>query len=202
MGSLYYSSWSRFDTLLCGAAIALWLRGGTPSIDGMRKYIYATMALAAVVLIGGYYFLGNPNIESLQDPFVSVAGYSLIAVGFSALLILALEPDTAMAKVLQWKPLVYLGRISYGMYVYHYIFSDFFFLRKQRLAAHHLTILGPLSALALTVTVASLSFYLLEAPFLKLKSRFAPRAGAVDDPAPAHGLMAALVDGPGVEVEL
>ena len=106
-----------------------------------------------------------------------------------------------MAKALQWRPLVYLGRISYGMYFYHYIFSDSFFLRKRLLAQHHLTIFAPVAAMILSVIIASLSFHFLEAPFLKLKTRLAPRSGAVDDPAPAQNAVTALIDGPQVEFE-
>ena len=70
----------------------------------------------------------------------------------------------------------YLGKISYGLYVYH--FSLIWFAGRIRdYGITDETIAKPLTALIaliLTIVVASLSYYLLEKPILSLKDRFFP----------------------------
>jgi peptidoglycan/LPS O-acetylase OafA/YrhL len=53
---------------------------------------------------------------------------------------------------------IYLGKISFGLYVFH---------------AAAIEIAGPILALPLTIVAAALCYRLLEAPFLRLKERFA-----------------------------
>jgi peptidoglycan/LPS O-acetylase OafA/YrhL len=73
---------------------------------------------------------------------------------------------------LRWAPIAYLGRISYGLYLYHYIILW--------ILARHLRVAGPgnmpfpqiASALLLCFAVASLSWVLIEQPILRLKRHF------------------------------
>ena len=69
-------------------------------------------------------------------------------------------------------PVLYLGRISFGLYIFH--------RPCMELARHLLSSLGPVSllphlvlALSLTIVAAALSYRFIETPFLRLKERFA-----------------------------
>ena len=69
--------------------------------------------------------------------------------------------------------LVYLGRISYGLYVFHMLAlmcSDY--LIPHFTASVKRLVLRELIALMLTVALAAASYRWLETPFLKLKQRF------------------------------
>ena len=75
------------------------------------------------------------------------------------------------------QPLVFLGRISYGFYVWHWVGNEF----SPRLTRAWLTPyvnagdprvgwLGVvLPALALTIALSSVSYFALERPFLRIK---------------------------------
>jgi peptidoglycan/LPS O-acetylase OafA/YrhL len=69
--------------------------------------------------------------------------------------------------------LVYLGKISYGLYVFHifvwYFVSDWI-STHLRLAHPDLTI--AVLTIPLTIALSMLSYHLLESPFLRLKKRF------------------------------
>jgi peptidoglycan/LPS O-acetylase OafA/YrhL len=73
-------------------------------------------------------------------------------------------------------PIVFLGRISYGLYVFHVAAISLvtFFLRGLRLDLSNPLdfAIMTVTALSVTVTLATLSFFILERPFLKLKTRF------------------------------
>ena len=77
--------------------------------------------------------------------------------------------------------LAYLGRISYGMYVFHItIYWLVYNIFKAELAGFSEKIglfdwkneVGAIIAFIVTVTIALLSYNFFEKPFLKLKARF------------------------------
>lgn len=81
----------------------------------------------------------------------------------------------ALGRFLASAPLVYLGTISYGLYVYHHVLPALVRLPGYGLARTALV-------LAITLPVAALSFRLFEAPINALKSRF-PYGRPTPDPA-------------------
>jgi peptidoglycan/LPS O-acetylase OafA/YrhL len=101
---------------------------------------------------------------------------------------LTIREDSALHPLLDSRPFVFVGGISYGMYLYHlwvfHVVSAV--LRKAGIAfPGDLFIVGT----ALTIVVAYLSFVLVERWFLKQKGRFSPR------PAPMPGGTRAAVTG-------
>jgi peptidoglycan/LPS O-acetylase OafA/YrhL len=69
---------------------------------------------------------------------------------------------------------IYLGRISYGLYVYH-LFAAY--LTSKLMIGHLASYKSPIYllkgvlALGLTVVLAALSYRYFETPFLKMKKR-------------------------------
>ena len=62
-------------------------------------------------------------------------------------------------RSLAWKPVTYLGMISYGLYVYHW-------------PIYRLVWMQPIPATLLSIALASLSWYLYEKPINSLKRHF------------------------------
>jgi peptidoglycan/LPS O-acetylase OafA/YrhL len=79
----------------------------------------------------------------------------------------------SLGRVLAWGPARYLGRISYGMYVYHNLMPDFVRLCLGALGVpvEALGAAPVLFALA-TVAVAAAYWWLVEASLNKLKRRY------------------------------
>ena len=68
---------------------------------------------------------------------------------------------------------MYLGRISYGLYVFHVLgllISDYVVPNQTASLARYT--LRVVVALAVTVTMSAISYRWLETPFLRLKQRF------------------------------
>ncbi len=81
-------------------------------------------------------------------------------------------------RVLAWRPLCYLGRISYGMYIWHpLVFLLYMATPVYRIPARFGITAGVLQMVlqcGLVVAVAALSWTLVEKPILKLKRYFEP----------------------------
>ncbi len=76
--------------------------------------------------------------------------------------------DNAFGRFLSWRPLLYLGMISYGLYVYH-------------LPIYELAWKQPILSTLLTIGVASISWYFYEKPINSLKRHFEyPRRSKVE----------------------
>jgi len=99
--------------------------------------------------------------------------YAVVAAIAICALYAALKPGSITGALLRARPLSYLGKISYGLYVYHFICINYTPAFLARLGMEHTGWGGHfLFALALTITVATLSYYILERPILKIKERY------------------------------
>ena len=73
---------------------------------------------------------------------------------------------------LAWRPVAYLGRISYGLYVYHLLAID---RNWVMYIPEYYLIPEPYGVLLATIAVASASWYLFESPINRLKDRLTDR---------------------------
>jgi len=100
-----------------------------------------------------------------------------------------IREDNGIAWFLRWKPMAYMGVVSYGMYMLNTLVLDCLKPIFNRLGPHHPLLWFPI-ALAGTVLVASLSYRFLETPFLRLKERFSQLRPAKSTPDLAAALSA------------
>lgn len=109
----------------------------------------------------------------IANAFKHIWGYSLLNY-FFAILIYCVAREGLFLRPLEWKPLAYLGKISYGMYVYHFSLT-WFAARIRDLAPMPEALAKALTALLaflLTLLIASLSYRFIEKPILDLKERY------------------------------
>jgi peptidoglycan/LPS O-acetylase OafA/YrhL len=118
-----------------------------------------------------------------DSTLVGTIGYTLLDFGFAALLLLSVTPvkNNSLAKVVANRPLRFLGKYSYGLYVFHMPIT--FLLSKNGVTAYSLArgigapLLGRVCfialAMILSIVVALVSWHVWEKHFLKLKARFA-----------------------------
>ncbi|MEI6898597.1 MAG: acyltransferase [Bacteroidota bacterium] len=109
-----------------------------------------------------------PNIlKSLKEP--------ILVVIYSGLIILAIKNSFhgIFKYFLENRVIVYLGKISYGMYVFHLFMSPFYwkFIVKY-IHVPYSDIKGFIIFFIITVTLASLSWFLIEKPINDLKRCF------------------------------
>lgn len=110
----------------------------------------------------------------------------LFAIGVAIVVAnLWIQRDCPLGSFLRWRPLVHLGRISYGLYLYHFLVLHLSGLMLSPLATSHPMIYRPIRLgiyLACTYVIAALSYRFVEARFLRLKSHLRPHRA--ERPAP------------------
>lgn len=104
--------------------------------------------------------------------------YPLLGIGtYLIVCSLTREEQWLIKDLLQNKVLDYLGKISYGLYVYHLLARDYamqmailFNVSIERLVVYPFFVF--LAGLVVTILMSIASYQLLEKPFLRLKERF------------------------------
>jgi len=108
---------------------------------------------------------------SMSDSGKAIWGYTVVNI-LSGLIISAVAQKQFFPQLFANKALSYIGKISYGMYIFHYPII-LFFLSRGFLDAIPL-VLRICVALILTLSVSSASYYFFEKKFLGLKEKFFP----------------------------
>lgn len=102
---------------------------------------------------------------------IALVGYAGFAFGIMAYLTGA-QTLSPIKVALSFPPLRYIGRISYGVYLYHLVILYFMRLDPASVSGHGTSLQKYIVALALTFGIASVSYALIERPLLRLRGRF------------------------------
>jgi peptidoglycan/LPS O-acetylase OafA/YrhL len=152
---LYYGTDTRAAELLAGALLAIALGGGPRFARG--RAIALVTALGVAGLATSAFFWVSVHQEDIRLYRGGLACYALASV---AVLAAAVAPGGPVRRVLSIAPLRWLGRVSYGVYLYH--FPVYLWLTAER------TGLGDAQVFALrigvTLVLALASYHWLEWP--------------------------------------
>jgi peptidoglycan/LPS O-acetylase OafA/YrhL len=161
---LQYATEVRADALMIGCALAVVFTAGLfPETWWWKK---ALPCAAWGVAVPGLVLL---SFWDVPTEFYLVVFHSIVAVLVATVMAHLLTDTTgALNGLLSQSWLVYVGKISYGLYLWHLpIFTGVQVLRWNPFA--RLTL-----EFALTAVATLASYYLLESPVLRWKRRFAP----------------------------
>ena len=159
---LYYGTDTRALALLTGAMLAACLPlPKSPSLVRPRISVVRWWSLVGALALSGliYIFL----IVGGQDRVLYRGGFLGVAVVVAILLAaLVKAPRGPIARLLSLPPLVHLGRISYGLYLWHW--PVILFATAARTGLHGGNLLA--FRLVASLTLAELSYGLVERPIL------------------------------------
>ena len=176
---VYRATFTRCDGLLMGALGAVLQREHDhPLSYAWRRMRFPILVGSGVALIGLYILAHGLND---YDRRITVVGYFTLAVFFGCGVSMCGDGviSERTRRMLSWRPLVACGKVSYGMYIFHWMLVIWLVPRLSTLQESMAT--APRIGLGLAVIIVSttlmyglawLSYKFFESPFLKLKGRF------------------------------
>ena len=163
---IWCNTLTRLDPIALGIIVAVVLGGVAPSFHPAVRAGLLVCGVSSLVLVG--WGADLTRLAPLRWQ-ATMLGYPVVAIGCTLILLAVLGS--------RWRwtgsgSLRYLGKISYGLYVYHML---------GIWIADHLLIGGSsllrggarfVLALGLTILLSAVSYQFLESPFLRLKRQF------------------------------
>jgi peptidoglycan/LPS O-acetylase OafA/YrhL len=161
---LFYFTLSRLDDLCLGALLAvLYIQKDSILKIFQSSYYFPLFAGFILCFFTLWYFTKDSTPEIMQ-----VLRYFFVGFIYFLLMGFVIYDNGKLSVLLKNESLVYIGKISYGIYVYHPIVFE---LCKKYLCSK-MMLVNLLSHFAISILVASLSYHLIEVQFLKLKRYF------------------------------
>ncbi|MEO8308114.1 MAG: acyltransferase [Pseudomonadota bacterium] len=177
---VYVLPFTQFDAFAAGAVFAIWPslinKGSTRNLLLVATTTAACgfAVLVAEHLSGNGAFAGSFGYSMyLVERGGYFWGYSILNLLFAGLIAAAMH-ERAWSSMFSTAPLVYIGKISYGLYVYH---LPLLLVVRHWLPRHSASAFASRELaifalwVALSVLVAAISYYLVEKPILRLKDR-------------------------------
>lgn len=177
---LYRAIPFQLDALLLGGLIALLWRGPHRKRlfeIGVIIVLYATFLATFVLLVGILHSYPNWRVGYRYPSWTETWGFTFINLFAAGIIICALRPGP-IYRLLSVRPLRWVGRISYGAYVFHNMFNDIYrhivavISVHNRFVANHADPAVLLLGLTCTLLLSWLSFRFFESKFLNLKERW------------------------------
>ena len=162
---VWCNTFVQLDPIALGILLAVVLRGEVPNFSRPARVALLAAGITGLALGSMYFGIKNDPLTMMRI----VLGYPSVAIGGALVLLSVLRNSGKNSN----RVLVYLGRISYGLYVFHVLgllVSDY--VVHDQTASLLRYSLRVLVALAATIAMASVSYRWLETPFLSLKQRF------------------------------
>jgi peptidoglycan/LPS O-acetylase OafA/YrhL len=144
--------------------------------------------------------LGSPDWMLVNNFWFSCLFPTILCAGAAAVLFVVVRYDGFPRSILSFRPLVYVGQISYSVYLFHILVELPLFSIFPLGFIHNYTVrtfAWGLIALGPTLLVATAVYYLVEAPFLRISARFKRGLVIVSPPtAPASDFQPAIAGDP------
>ena len=153
--NIYYLSNLRFPELLVGSLLAIY--------HNLSASKQASKQALSTLLLFSCLFLMNNNIAYI--PGITL----ILPCIFTALIIHTTSQNNIVKLCLSNKAIVFIGKISYSLYLYHWIFIAFayYITGEKQINNQSIAIV-----IVLTIIFSVLSYYLIEQPIRKSKLNF------------------------------
>jgi peptidoglycan/LPS O-acetylase OafA/YrhL len=165
----FHATQDRADALLWGCLAAhLWVRSREP------KKLIRILIWPAVLLL-----LACMPFTDLMGPFLYRGGFDAIDLSSAIVLLAILGGEWSGRRIFEWTPLVKLGVIAYAFYLWHV--TIFYIVARIDHGWNYA--LRVLVAFGWTLSMALISWFLLERPLQRWVHRTTPRSPKLADSA-------------------
>ncbi len=156
----YFPLHTRLSGLLAGSMLAI----------AHRKGILKLNRISSDVALAGLFITAlRANITSSAFTISLAELMSLILVG-----VLVSSSDPSRATILSSKPMVAIGKLSYGLYLWHFPFAYYF-------RENYSPVVSTIATISLSMIGATISYFTVEAWGRKFKAQLKKRTGTKYD---------------------
>ena len=176
---VYRATFTRADGLLLGAFVAVTQREVSHPVSIAWRRLRFPIFIATALALCGLYAMAHGLND--YDRRIMAIGYVTLALFFAASISMCADAviSERSRKFLSWRPLVACGKVSYGMYIFHWVLVILLVPRIEKMQAGMDTLTKMalntgviVGGIAVVYVLAEISFRFFETPFLKLKHRF------------------------------
>jgi peptidoglycan/LPS O-acetylase OafA/YrhL len=166
---LYYATDTRADGLLWGCLLACLVSWGRLTAGRVKEWVLKSLALISVVLLCYLVMTMKSSNPNLFKGVFSLATFAITIV----LTVIVLWPASLAVLLLKFPPLVWVGRVSYGLYLWHWPVRGLVFGANTNPSVVRIA-----AGVALSFAITAFSYYVVERPFLMQKKRLAHADGS------------------------
>ena len=190
--AIYTLTPCRFDALCIGGFLAVSVRGeGDPQVwfawlkkTGRNLLIPSAAFIVISALFNTQSDYGRNILRPLRESAWTFCFAAIVAFAITS------GPRSPIGRFFTSGPMTFLGKYSYGLYVFHAMLSYYMGTHHtlgwfESWIPNHLAavVVQAVLGIALSIVAALLSFHLFEKRFLALKLKYeTPRAAAIDAP--------------------
>jgi len=166
---VWCNSFVDFGFFAAGILLCIGLRGRVTSLHARQRLFLITASSLCWCLAVYKFHCYSEGTLAVNRSWPLICGNGLIALGCCGVILAFLGIEQSFLP----QPLIYLGRISYGLYVFHSLAIHFANRLWPPVPGDGLTLCrNAIVSLGMTIVLATLSYRYFESTFLKLKRHY------------------------------
>ena len=159
---IWCNTLARLDPIAAGALLAIRVEHKAIALSAWGRAAFLLSGCALLLTVTHYgNFVGDKVLWT----------FPAVTLACTALMIGTLGARQPTGRAWTFRGLAYLGRISYGLYIFHWMFAEIFRVQSRQSALARVA--SATAALLATALMASASYQFFERPLLRLKEKFA-----------------------------
>jgi peptidoglycan/LPS O-acetylase OafA/YrhL len=163
-GRIYYGTDTRVFSLLLGALMAFVFPSAKIADRMQKKTARIVFDVIGFITLLGVLFM--TYFITQYDDFLYYGGMFLFSAASAVLIAAASSPLTVIGRVFSFRPLRFIGKISYGVYLWQF---PIIVISNSMFQSNTVNVWLSLAQVAATILLATLSYYLVENPIRKAK---------------------------------
>ena len=172
----YFGTETRIEAIFAGCAAALALRNDKVFTIAHRFLSIRFMPFLIGVGTAVIFLLATLHGHE-NDVSIETWGYSITSLMLALWIVSVLfQPKSWTSRVLAFRPMIFLGRISYGLYLLHYlvihVFSHLVGIKEGSGSVSQRLFIW-ISTMTVSIAVATAHYYGVELPLLKTRKKVA-----------------------------
>jgi len=156
-----------FYYFVTGMTLGYLYRNNPNTISKIGKLFPGTLSYLSILLFFGSIFIAHVAEQKYQAYAIWISIF--LAIPFTILVAISLSNNTALSKLFRSKILVYLGTISYSIYLCHMFILDLMIRITNQPNTEISTFFYILLTLTVTIIISSVLYFLLERPYFVRK---------------------------------